>query len=73
MSDTWLKTDTGAYVRSGAYRAIYAAGSGSSWTLWLDLNDGSAQTSLSGTFTSEAAAEEAARRIVHGVDPGTFA
>lgn len=73
MSDTWVKTDTGSYVRLGAYRAIYAAGSSSTWNLWLDLNDGSAQVSLDGTFTSEAEAEDAARRIVRGLDPATFA
>jgi hypothetical protein len=73
MSDTWVKTDTGTHVRLGAYRAMYAAQSGSNWHLWLDLNDGSAQVSLNGTFTSESEAEEAARRILHGIDPATFA
>jgi len=73
MCDTWLKTDTGTHVRLGAYRAMHAEQSGSNWHLWLDLNDGSGSVSLSGTFSSESEAEEAARRIVHGIDPETFA
>lgn len=72
MQDLWVKATNNAWFRLGAYRAIYVSGSGSAWHLWLDLNDGTAQTELSGEWTTETAAADAARRLVEGVDPGTY-
>jgi hypothetical protein len=72
MNDAWLKTDTGAYVRLGAYRSIYATGSGTTWNLWMDLNEGGGSVSLNGSYVSESDAEETARRLVRGIDPSTF-
>jgi hypothetical protein len=72
MSDVWVKGASGDYYRLGAYRAIYPDGSASSWALWLDTNDGTAQTQLNGVFASAADAREAARKLVDGLDPGSY-
>lgn len=67
MNETFVKTDTGNYVRIGAYRGIYAAQSGTDWVIWMDLNDGSGSVSLSGAYPSEAEAQEVIRRFTNGV------
>ena len=67
---TWLKMADGAYVNSDKGRSIYAAGSGSTWGINIDL-DGTGFT-LNGSWSTKAGAEEAIRELIDGVDPATY-
>lgn len=70
MASAWWKLADGNYVNPAQCSSVYPQGSGTTWNLEVDV-DGVGHA-LSGTWTSQAAALEAARKLVQGIDPGTF-
>lgn len=67
----WVKLSDGNYVNLDHCLSMYGSGSGSTFYLNVQLDD-STSHQINGVWATGAAAQEAARRIVHGVDPGTF-
>lgn len=76
MSDqSWWKLKDGNYIRSGAVTMVYTEQEGSNWELEVDVPgtaSAPAGLRLAGSWANQAAAQEAARELVHGIDPSTF-
>ena len=67
----WWKLKDGNYVRPEACISVYAMpGAGTDYELEVDISG--AGHRLAGTWSSQAAAQEAARELVHGIDVATF-
>lgn len=67
----WVKSDTGDYINTDHLLLVTATGSGSSWSLQGTTVTGQ-QPALAGNWASQAAAQEAARELIDGVDSSTF-
>lgn len=67
----WVKSSTGDYINTDHLLLIVAVGSGSSWTLQATTVT-SQQPDLAGNWSSQAAAQEAARELIDGIDPATY-
>jgi len=64
----WWLDFFGDYINSAALGALVAEGSDTTWhirPLWMDGTEGPI---LAGEYASQAAAQEAIRLLVHGVD-----
>lgn len=71
----WVETDTGDYVNVSALASkVLATGGGGSWSLQLKTTEGSGVTTynLAGTWASQADAQDAARKLLDGIDPSTY-
>jgi hypothetical protein len=65
-------SDVGAYVHGDLVKLLFADADGSTWVVRAADDIGlSPQSTLAGTYTTQAAAEDAIRRLVHGIDPST--
>jgi hypothetical protein len=63
----WIKRADGNYLCLETGKNVIAFGSGSSWTVRADGS--SEDLAFDSVFASQAAAQDAIRRLVQGVDP----
>jgi hypothetical protein len=64
----WMKCNDGNYVNLDAQAVLIASGSGTTWTIQAGGN----HILNTSAFASEAAAQEAIRKLTQGVDPSTL-
>lgn len=69
----WAKRDNGDYVNIDLTTRLSTTGSGSSWTITASWpENGTVTVTLAGTWSSQADAQEAIRKLVDAVDPSTY-
>lgn len=64
----WVQLTNGNFANLVACQYLYAVLDNSQWVLRTSPGTGT----LVGTYASEAAAQDAARRLVTGVDPSAY-
>ncbi len=67
----WAKTSTGNYTNLDHCLVLEVIGSGSSFNIQATATSGATPV-LAGTWTTSAAAQEAMRELVDGVDSSTY-
>jgi hypothetical protein len=63
----WAKTTGGDYLNLGAVFVLYAAETTSNSGVWAIVAPGAYR--LAGEYSSQAEAQEAIQKLVHGFDP----
>ncbi len=77
MASWWKVRNLNAYLNPATCRSIYATNFGANdYRIQVDSPNpsgaGQVTETLEGTFTTQAAAEAALKRLVQGIDPSTF-
>lgn len=68
----FVKDTNGGYINAGHITGVYAEQSGSDWKIKVSVIGETTDVFLAGTWTSQAAAQEAARELFDGVDPASY-